>query len=342
MNTEDRLRELTRAARTEATATEDEWNDFSRRAHRSLVIRRAGAVTGALVLIGIASFSASALTSDNPGDRLLQPVSPSTESPERDQPQRPATVRIPNAVHELWFVQEERLSPGATATGGRLPSELATDDPISQKAAFWLRTLFAGAVGPYQEAGDTSEIPDGTELLGVAREASVLTVDVSSRFESGGGSLSMQLRLAQLVFTATQFEGIEAVRILVDGERVDSIGGEGDVSEPLTRRDFQDVAPLIVVETPKSGQDVTSPITVSGFANVFEANVNIVIRDENGNVLVETFTTATCGSGCWGDFSEAVAFEVDERQRGQIDVLTYSAEDGSEQNVVSIPVILVP
>jgi hypothetical protein len=332
MNTEDRLRELTQAARAESTATEAEWNDFSRRAHRSLIVRRAAAVTGALVLIGIAAFSAGALTSDDSNDRPFQPVSTPDESPEAD---KPATVRVPASEFELWFVQDGRLSWGSTIMSGELPAELAADDPVARNAAFWLRELLVGALGPDQEVGATSAIPAGTELLGVSREGSVMAVDVSSRFESGGGSLSMQLRLAQLVYTATQFEGIEAVRILVDGEEV-------NFSEPLTRRDFQDVAPFIVVGSPKPGDEVASPVTVTGFANVFEANVNIVIRDENGDVLKETFTTATCGNGCWGDFSEAVAFEVDERQRGRIEVLTYSAEDGSEQNVVSIPVVLVP
>jgi hypothetical protein len=332
MNTEERLKELTQAARAESTATEAEWNDFSRRAHRSLIVRRAAAVTGALVLIGIAAFSANALTSDDPNDRLLQPVSTPDESPEAN---RPATVRVPGSEAELWFVQDGRLSWGSTVMGGEIPAELATDDPVARNAAFWLGILLGGPTGPDQEVGATSAIPAGTELLGISREGSVLEVDVSSRFESGGGSLSMQLRLAQIVYTATQFESIEAARILVDGEGVNN-------SEPLTRRDFQDVAPFIVVESPKPGDEVANPFTVTGFADVFEANVNIVVRDENGDVLEETFTTATCGSGCWGDFSEAVAFEVDERQTGRIDVLTYSAEDGSEQNVVSIPVVLVP
>jgi hypothetical protein len=340
MNTEDRLRELTQAARAESTATEAEWNDFSRRAHRSLIVRRAAAVTGALVLIGVAALSAGALTSDRANDRLLQPVSTPNESPEANQP---ATVRVPVTEFELWFVQDGRLSWGSTVMGGELPAELATDDPVTRNAAFWLRILLGGPTGPDQEVGATSAIPAGTELLGVSREGSVMAVDVSSRFESGGGGPAMQLRVAQIVYTGTQFEGIEAVRILVDGERANSMSDNGvDSSEPLTRRDFQDVATFIVLESPKPGGEVTSPVTVTGFANVFEANVNILIRDENGDVIKETFTTATCGNGCWGDFSEAVAFEVDERQRGRIEVLTYSAEDGSEQNVVSIPVILVP
>ena len=114
------------------------------------------------------------------------------------------------------------------------------------------------------------------------------------------------------------------------------------MSEPMTRRDFQDYAPAIVVESPKPGQEVSSPVEVSGFANTFEATVNIKIFDADDKELTEVFTTATCGSGCWGDFSEMVEFEVSEPQDGQIRVFTYSAEDGSVRDEVIIPVRLVP
>jgi hypothetical protein len=41
-----------------------------------------------------------------------------------------------------------------------------------------------------------------------------------------------------------------------------------DVSEPSSRGDFEDVAPFIVVEAPRPGEEVASPITVNGFADV--------------------------------------------------------------------------
>jgi immunoglobulin-like protein involved in spore germination/sporulation and spore germination protein len=177
----------------------------------------------------------------------------------------------------------------------------------------------------------------------VSRDDSVLNVDLSSEFGSGGGSLSMQLRVAQVVYTGTQFDGVDSVQILIDGERVDALGGEGiAIGEPLTRRDFQDFAPAIVVETPKPGETISSGALVTGFANVFEANVNIRVTGANDKVLVETFTTATCGTGCWGDFSKALKFSVDHEQQGRVEVLTFSAEDGSQQDLVSIPVTLTP
>ncbi|MDQ4065517.1 MAG: Gmad2 immunoglobulin-like domain-containing protein, partial [Actinomycetota bacterium] len=68
--------------------------------------------------------------------------------------------------------------------------------------------------------------------------------------------------------------------------------------------------PLIVVTEPCPRSTVTSPVTIAGEANVFEATVSLRIRDENGAVIAEGFTTATCGSGCWGEFEGSLEFSV--------------------------------
>lgn len=359
MNTEDKLREMMSAARVEETVTHAEWTSFVGRAHRPLYLRRAALAVGTLAVIGLGAFAASSFLADDPTVAPLPPAgtptAPAEPSPTSGE-QEVAEESPSEHERELWFVEGELLSRwssyleeigGPGYTGRDESDEVAGDDPVAQEAAFWLELLVAGPGEPHpgatkvQEPGDTTAIPEGTALLGVARRGNTLEVDLSSEFESGGGSLSMQLRVAQIVYTGTQFDGIDSVRILIEGERVDAIGGEGVPAEGR-RRDFQNVAPAIVVETPKPGDEISSPVTISGFANVFEANVNIRISDANGDILVETFTTATCGSGCWGDFSEDVEFEVSEAQEGRVEVLTYSAEDGSERDVISIPVLLIP
>jgi hypothetical protein len=47
------------------------------------------------------------------------------------------------------------------------------------------------------------------------------TIDLSREFEAGGGSLSMFGRLAQLVYTVTQFPTVDEVALMLDGQRVD-------------------------------------------------------------------------------------------------------------------------
>lgn len=100
--------------------------------------------------------------------------------------------------------------------------------------------------------------------------------------------------------------------------------------------------PAIVVESPLPGDELFSPITVRGTADVFEASVSIRILDANGQVLAAINTQASCGSGCRGTFSSPLAFFTPVRQPGTIEVFEVSAQDGSAINVVSIPITLVP
>jgi hypothetical protein len=96
----------------------------------------------------------------------------------------------------------------------------------------------------------------------------------------------------------------------------------------------------ITVVTPAPGDGVSSPVTISGDADVFEATVSIEILDAHGETLASTFTTATCGTGCRGDYSTDVPFEASSTQEGVIRVFEVSAMDGSPINVVEIPVTL--
>jgi hypothetical protein len=85
---------------------------------------------------------------------------------------------------------------------------------------------------------------------------------------------------------------------------------------------------------------VTSPVTVAGTADVFEATVSVRILDSAGHETARTFTTATCGTGCRGDYSVAVSYSVPRTQPGTVEVFESSARDGRPVNVQRIPVIL--
>jgi hypothetical protein len=100
--------------------------------------------------------------------------------------------------------------------------------------------------------------------------------------------------------------------------------------------------PPIAVALPIAGTVLHSPITITGSANVFEATVSIRVLDTDGNMLAEAFTTATCGTGCRGDFRTEVEVPIDAEQPGTIQVFEASARDGSMTNTVDIPVTLAP
>ncbi|MCX8007639.1 MAG: GerMN domain-containing protein [Coriobacteriia bacterium] len=191
--------------------------------------------------------------------------------------------------------------------------------------------------------GFHSEVPAGTRLRSVSIRDRVATVDLTGQFDDGGGSLSMFMRLAQLVFTATQFETVDAVALKLDGRPVEVFSGEGIVLDhPMRRADFEDVLPAILVETPLPGASASSPLRITGTANVFEAVFKAEVRDSSGAVVGSKTITASSGTGTRGTFRDAVPFTVTRTQMGSLVVFAESPSDGSRIDVVTIPVKLVP
>ena len=236
-------------------------------------------------------------------------------------------------LYQVWLVRGESLFvTWRERAGTRRVGTAAMED------------LLAGPTPLEARAGVTTVIPAGTRLLGLTVSKGVATVDLSSEFESGGGSASMSARLAQVACTLDQFPTVKGVSFELDGQPVDVFSGEGIVLDhPVRCRDYQDLLPVILVEHPSIGQRVESGITVSGSANVFEANVTVRVLDAGGTELSRGFTTATCGTGCRGTFSMDVDFEVTHEQAGTIVISDDDAAGtGTPPHEVRIPVTLMP
>jgi hypothetical protein len=103
----------------------------------------------------------------------------------------------------------------------------------------------------------------------------------------------------------------------------------------------------IVVENPEPGTSVSSPVTISGTASVFEGTVQLRILDAEGQEIASAFTTASVGAPGRGDFSQQVEFTVDEAQDGVVKVFeenVASPEESPERELfpVEVPVHLEP
>ncbi|MDU4961477.1 MAG: GerMN domain-containing protein [Sporomusaceae bacterium] len=79
-------------------------------------------------------------------------------------------------------------------------------------------------------------VPYNTALLGLKIQNGVAYANFSQNIRRfGGGSANEILLVAAIVNTLTEFPEIKSVQILVEGKKVDSLGGHLDVSEPLSR-----------------------------------------------------------------------------------------------------------
>jgi hypothetical protein len=186
-------------------------------------------------------------------------------------------------------------------------------------------------------------IPDNTRFLGLTIDGGVATVNLSKEFESGGGSASVLGRLAQVVYTLTQFPTVKSVRFQLDGEDVTVFSGQGVVlDQPVGRDDYTDQLPAIFVDRPAWGGVLGNPARLVGMANVFEATFRVQILDGAGRVLADGPVMATCGTGCWGTFDATIPYHVGKAGWGTLRVFEPSAKDGSAENVTEYPVWLTP
>ncbi len=231
-------------------------------------------------------------------------------------------------------------SPERIGAGAR---DVASSSPVSST----LTAMFDGVDAVEREIGMVSSIPDGTRVLGVSVHEGTATVDLSAEFEAPDGTLGESMRLAQVVFAVTQFDGFERVKFHIAGEPRDTILSHGfEVGDGLTRDDFPDVRARIMVEEPSPGTEVTDPLVIRGESNTFEGTVRYAVTGGGGDgiVLTEGFTTATAGMGTWGTFE--VALDLADLSAdyvpgpGSVILWEDDPRPGDRVDIVEVPVVL--
>jgi spore germination protein GerM len=252
----------------------------------------------------------------------------------------PAVTTAPDAttVVRVYF-----YLGGELGTAGLAP--LLREVPETRAVATAaMNALLAGPTPA--ESGEreiTSAVPAGSRLLGLGVENGVATVDLSSEFESGGGSMSIFVRLGQVIYTLTQFPTVDTVVFEIEGQPVTVFSSEGIVLDgPVGRDAYADQLPAIYVDRPAYGAALGNPGRITGSANTFEAMFMITLLDGGGATILETPAMATCGTGCRGTFDVTLPYSVSEAEWGTLRVWEASARDGSPQFVREYPVWLSP
>ena len=127
-------------------------------------------------------------------------------------------------------------------------------------------------------------------------------------------------------------------------------GPEGVNVDNVDRAAFENITPLILVESPTPGQTVGAPLHVHGISNTFEATVNYTLTDPSGvvcpacaeHVIKEGFTMATAGTGTWGTFDFDIPFTVERAGPIVLEVYENSAKDGTRVHQTTIPLEVQP
>ena len=178
-------------------------------------------VTLSIILASLLGFVAASCGTGN-GAQSAGPVPSGNESPQ-STPSGPETgtgtedgsLPIPTDTsgqgsalvrYKVWFHRGEQLF---------VVTRTQSATPRVGTAA--MEALLEGPSPGERSAGVATQIPDGTQLLGLIVDKGIATVDVTSEYESGGGTASMTMRLAQVVCTLDQFPTVKGVLFQLTG-----------------------------------------------------------------------------------------------------------------------------
>jgi hypothetical protein len=274
------------------------------------------------------------------GDESPSPTPEPTSEP-TPTPTAPEAAPEEIIARPVWFTSGEMLQ-STTRYVAVADVEAQTEELLAE--------LFGQPNAAEAENGLGTAIPSGTRLVTNYIRGKQPTIDLSAEFEQASDGDGVGQRVAQIVWTLSDVAP-EGIAITVEGEPLDLPGL--DVQAPYTTDEFESLLLPITVSMPYVGQEVRDRrIYIQGTANVFEATVTVRLVGERGESLFinkrgktidETFTTATCGSGCRGTFElMKLIKKVTQPYQATLEVYEVSAENGEPINMVRIPVTLHP
>jgi hypothetical protein len=279
-------------------------------------------------------------------------LSPATPSP-TTAPPSPSPTSAPTMIVRAYFLLDDPFSGGEVVNEPTLVPVLRTVPKSSATATAAMKALLAGPSARERAAMPqiVTLIPAGSTLLGIEISGDLATVDLSAEFASlspadaaDGGVFSLRGRLAQVVYTLTQFTTVDRVSFKLEGKPVREFTSEEVVlDKPVTRATYRDhYLPLIFVDRPAWGAALLNPGRVTGLANVFEAQFRIALLDRNGKILVDRPVLATAGTGMWGGFDVTLAYDVSAAEWGSLRVWDISESSGRPVAVREYPIYLRP
>lgn len=155
---------------------------------------------------------------------------------------------VPPADQEQLRVATDRSAGAATGTArvylvapegaGQSQTLEAVARDVTESAPEVVSELLAGPNAAETVSQYRTALPAGLRLLSANRRGGVLRVDVSKELGELSGE-ALVAAVAQLVFTASGIDGVQSVKILIDGADQQLPAGNGELQNvPLTIYDY--------------------------------------------------------------------------------------------------------
>lgn len=250
------------------------------------------------VAIGVAVVAVTALLAgcwDNGGDEPT--ASPSTSATPTQSPT--PTPDLDTTTLTVYYTLDTR---GGIKIAREI-HEVETADPLVSA----VERMIAGPDDPdYMTTWNPA-----TEVLGVTHEGDLITVDLSEDARTANaGSAGAMAMIQQLAYTVTDTAGTPDAQVMltIEGEPAGDLWGTLVMDKPITRDAPIDVRLLVQIDDPVEGATVTSPVTVTGEAAVFEATLPWSVLDGSG-AEVASGVTMTAEGQTFAPYSFEVPLE---------------------------------
>jgi spore germination protein GerM len=159
-----------------------------------------------------------------------EPEAPPREPEDRDEPE----VQPRRRTSRIYYI---RVTEDGTIYPHQVERMVSyVDSPMTQT----LNALLKGPTTEELNLGLLNLIPENTQLISAAVEDGVayLNFNESFRFNPMGVE-GFVAQLQQIIYSTTEFPTVDRVQILIDGKRVDYLGGDGIyVGDPIGRNTF--------------------------------------------------------------------------------------------------------
>lgn len=153
----------------------------------------------------------------------------------KSQPETKESALVPkNTEVTLYFITID--SDGSVNRKSVKRSLAKSDSPLTDS----INTLLQGPSLDEKSKNMMTLIPNGTKLLGASVKNGTATLNFSENFEFNTVGVEGYIaQLMQIVFTATEFPTVKNVQFLIEGEKKDYLGSEGQwIGTPLARSSF--------------------------------------------------------------------------------------------------------
>jgi spore germination protein GerM len=236
----------------------------------------------------------------------------------------PSETANPDVLQDysFYFVSD-------TSQGFRLVREVhqvskIENDLGDDKGLNSLLMLVNGQLPPY-DGNQVTLWDNGTKVNSVSTVDGLATVDLTLGRISFGSESEMRA-IDQIVWTLIENDpSVTSVQFTIDGQVAESIAGHVDLTQPFVQAPGYEVLASVWIDL-LDRSDVMNPVSITGSACTFEANVAWELT-QDGNVVDSGATTAATACPDRSDWT----IELGDLTPGRyvLTVSDFSAEDGS-------------